>query len=73
MSKPTNAARAEVARNLATELRAIETQISFMERDAHACHFHRATIRLHWLRGSIKSCADGLAQQAGKLKNPSTP
>jgi hypothetical protein len=68
----TSERKAAVATGTADELDEIEKRIAALRCDVEVCHFHRAAVRLEWLRASIKSCATGLRQQAGKLK-PKAP
>ena len=62
-------ARVEIAEAVADELREIETRLAQLQLDVAACRFHRATVRLEWLRASVKTARDGLRQQAGKLRS----
>lgn len=65
---PSKAAKATVADGVAADLRDIGQRLAALQHDVRACRLHRADVRLGWLQLSVKTCADGLRQQAGKLK-----
>lgn len=69
MKTLTASARAEVATEIADELREIETRLAQLQLDLGACRFHRATVRMGWLRAGVKSAHQGLRQQAAKLRS----